>query len=204
MHFARESKTDKVLHIYWPSDTDNTFLSISSINESVIRTSYYILGSIHFKLQTAIRITRGIDVTSYLKLQGLIKGTTRGYESKKFLVSTDEDIRKFTIQSKISTRSWKLTLFVTYLVSVKKEICDLCISDIQSKEAVLIIHKHSFKKIDNSNIELRQHRRSIILYYRIVFPQTKCSLKMESVSDKLLTYNYQWHKVCILVTAKDA
>lgn len=121
-----------------------------SINESVM-LAYMMdmskiyksstLWCIHSKLQAMLRIKSGIDLASYHKLRAFMKGTNKGYEPRKSLVFTEDNLRKFFIHAPDDAFLFLKVVAICGIFGScrRSEMCDLRMSDIRREGCTLLI-----------------------------------------------------------------
>lgn len=97
--------------------------------------------AIHSKLQSMLRINKGVDMKSFVKVHAFMKAISKNDVVKKAYVFKEDDLRKFFIDAPDITYLFlKVVAICGIFGSCRRcELCDLRLHDIKEEGSVLLI-----------------------------------------------------------------
>jgi len=97
--------------------------------------------AIHSKLQTMLRINKGVDLKSFVKVHAFMKAISKNDVAKKAYVFKEDDLRKFFTEAPDITYLFlKVVAICGIFGSCRRcELCDLRLYDIKTEGSVLLV-----------------------------------------------------------------
>jgi integrase len=136
--------------------------------------------TIHSKLQSMLRVNKGVDIKSFVKVHAFMKAI-----SKKAYVFNEDELRKFFIDAPDITYLFlKVVAICGIFGSCRCELCDLRLHDIKEEGSVLLITIRPSKTVKGRRFTIADSDG--IRYVRFV--KQYLSLRPQNVSTNRVSY----------------
>lgn len=144
--------------------------------------------AIHSKLQCLLRLNKGVDIKSFVKVHAFMKAISKNDVAKKAYVFKENDLRKFFIDAPDITYLFLkvVAIFGIFGSSRRCELCDLRLHDIKEEGSVLVITIRPSKTIKARRFTVADN--DAISYVRLV--KQYLSLRPQNVSTDRVFLRY--------------
>lgn len=97
--------------------------------------------AIHSKLQSMLRVNKGVDIKSFVKVRAFMTAISKNDVAKKAYVFKEDDLRKFFIDAPDITYLFLKVAAIGDIFGYCRrcELCDLRLHDIKEEGSVLLI-----------------------------------------------------------------